>query len=205
MGCGRDPVVRSVPGLGCPPVRLDALEETGRLHFFYHSPDSCLPVRDVLNRQRKGHKTEPYLEKSAENYCRPCIQSNIRGFLRSNEKYLFLLTKRSKAADDDRQRYVVGFLTKRRCLKRAEHLAVQGPIKLVEFAEAFPLKRLRGAHEGFARRGFKKLTKQQTGQLIRHFSKCHDIFPECLREVRRLKSRLAKDRRRANCSDTCGS
>jgi hypothetical protein len=64
---------------------------------------------------------------------------------------------------------------------------------------------LRGAHEGFARRGFKKLTKEQTNQLVRHFRRCSNIFLKCLLEVRRLRSKLAKDRRRANCSDTCGN
>jgi len=32
------------------------LEEKGRLQFFFHSPSSELPIRDVLNEQKKGHK-----------------------------------------------------------------------------------------------------------------------------------------------------
>ena len=59
------------------------LEETGRLHFFYHSPSSQLPVRDVLDEQKHGYKTEPYIEKCAENYCLECYQDNIRGFCRA--------------------------------------------------------------------------------------------------------------------------
>ena len=59
------------------------LDETGRLHYFYHSPSSDLPIRDVLGEQGAGRKTEPYLERNAENYCRCCWQPNIVGFLKS--------------------------------------------------------------------------------------------------------------------------
>ena len=37
------------------------LEERGRLHFFYHSPSSQLPIRDVLGEQGHNKKTEPHI------------------------------------------------------------------------------------------------------------------------------------------------
>jgi hypothetical protein len=72
--------------------QLTNLKLEGRLQFFFHCPDSSLPIRDVRpvkNRRKK----EPHIEKNAENYCVKCYQNNIIGFLRSREKYLFLFTQ----------------------------------------------------------------------------------------------------------------
>ena len=199
MGCRSKSVMSPGADFRLPRVRAGALDETGRLHFFYHSRDSDLPVRDVLGRHGKGRKKEPYLEKSAENYCLPCLQNNIRGFLKSNEKYLFLLTRRSDCRDDKR-RYVVGYLTKRRGLRRAHlndkghiehHWAVQGPIILVSFDDAFPLMRLSGLSKSAAALlRFRRLNGEQTRHLLAHFKRGRNIFPDCLREVRRLNKKL---------------
>jgi len=212
MACGGKSLRRLVDLLEPRRVDPSSLEETGRLQFFYHSPDSELPVRDVLNKHGKGNKTEPHLEKSAENYCAPCLQKNIRGFLNSSEKYLFLFTRRSRGSD--RNRYVVGYLTKERRLRRFHrdengrekpHDAVKGPIKLVLFSEAFLLKNLTGLSESAAARlRFKKLNKVQTTELLEWFKKGRDIFRECLLEVCQLKRRL-NGRSDASRSHTCRS
>lgn len=208
MTCGNKPVG---PRAHPPAVCLDALEETGRLHFFYHSRDSDLPVRDVLDRHGKGLKKEPYLERSAENYCVPCLQKNICGFLKSNEKYLFLFTRRSDP-QGDKNRYVVGYLTKQRCLRRShldkgrrvQHWAVQGPIILVSFDEAFPLGRLSGLSESQSvHLRFKKVNEEQTRELLAHFRKRKNIFSKCLREVRKLNKMLINRGRDAGRPYTC--
>lgn len=212
MPCGGKSVRRREVGHRCPRVDARSLDETGRLHFFYHSPDSLFPVRDVLDRHGKGRKKEPHLEKNAENYCVPCLQKNIRGFLNSREKYLFLFTKRA-GCRDDQNRYVVGYLTKKKCLRRFHptekgklepHFAVQGPITLVSFDEAFLLRRLRGLSESASvHLRFRKLNEEQTRELLAHFEKCTDIFSECLREVRRLNKTLSVGERDANRSYSC--
>lgn len=72
---------------------FENLEEKGRLQYFFHSPSSKLPIRDVLNEQKRGYKTEPHIEIGAENYINRCYQSNnIMPFLKSKGKYLFLFT-----------------------------------------------------------------------------------------------------------------
>ena len=81
--------VRSGPDLGPPQVQARDLEETGRLHFFYHSRDSLLPVRDVLSQHRMGFKKEPYLERSAENYCVPCLQNTLGDSSRAKKSICF--------------------------------------------------------------------------------------------------------------------
>lgn len=213
MSSGGESQRPSNPGSKPPRVDAKSLEETGRLHFFYHSPDSSFPVRDVLNRHGKGLKTEPYLEKSAENYCQRCMQPNIKGFLKSNEKYLFLLTRRSDDRNDKR-RYIVGYLTKKKALLRSrrdesgetEHYwAVQGPIVLVPFSDALLQSDLTGLDEWSARRGTKRLNSQQTRRLLQHFGKSDNVFRHCLREVLRLKKRLANGKPAASCSHTCGN
>lgn len=207
MGCGDKSVRRLDVSSRCPRVDRSSLGETGRLHFFYHSPDSPLPVRDVLNGHGQGPKKEPHLEKRAENYCVPCLQKNIHGFLDSKEKYLFLFTRRSGPAAD-RERYIVGYLTKEKCLQRSyrnkPHLAVQGRIILVSFADAFRLKNLRGLSASAAiHLRFRKLNRDQTQDLLSHFKKRTDIFAKCLREVLRLKKELTKREANASCSNTC--
>ena len=68
------------------------LKPTGRLQFSFYSPSSDLPVRDVCNEQGHDYKTEPHLERNAENYVNKCYQKNIQGLLKHREKYLFLFT-----------------------------------------------------------------------------------------------------------------
>lgn len=53
------------------------LKEKGRLHFFYHSPLSSLPIRDVTDEQGAGCKTEPYVEHHAVNYLNRCNQMSL--------------------------------------------------------------------------------------------------------------------------------
>jgi hypothetical protein len=68
MSCCR----KSHRATGSRDFHLTHLDETGRLHYFYHSPSSDLPIRDVLGEQGAGRKTEPHLERNAENYCCCC-------------------------------------------------------------------------------------------------------------------------------------
>ncbi len=194
MGCGSKTTKKVADEFVPPPVRAEFLEETGRLQFFYHSPDSPLPVRDVLNQHRQGYKKEPHLEKSAENYCVPCLQRNIRGFLNSDEKYLFLFTRRSNPGNDQ-NRYIVGYLVKEKGLLRYHggkpHWAVKGRIFLFSFAQAFLLRDLRGISESAATHlRFRNLDKEQTRQLLTHFKRGRDIFQECKDEVLRLNEEL---------------
>lgn len=190
----------------CPNIDPRSLEETGRLHFFYHSPDSHFPIRDVRDSQGRGRKTEPYIEKQAENYCVPCLQSNIRGFLKSKEKYLFLFTRRSDDAGDG-ERYVVGYLTEKRCLHRTRRKearvnrwwAAQGQIKLVSFENAFPLNRIVGKKSALRYVRFKKLDEKKTAQILRHFRRKENILAACLSEVERLKTQLKIEKGKERC------
>lgn len=178
------------------------LEETGRLHFFYHSPSSQLPVRDVLDEQKHGYKTEPYIEKCAENYCLECYQDNIRGFLQSGERYLFLFTtcryKRSKHVG---QVYVVGYIKKRRCeLRPGGFYAAIGPVKLVSFNHAWSLGDSR--HDNNPRQMQKKLTLRKTQQILDHFEGKENILNRCRMAIKELQRQLPFEERR-NQAELC--
>jgi len=165
---------------------MKRLEETGRLHFFYHSPLSSLPIRDVTGR----HKSEPHIEKNAENYCVKCLQENIVGLLKSKGKYLFLFTRCMKRGTPHfDKRYVVGYIVKDRWLRRSHrsktHFAIQGRTKLVSFENAFPLAQLRPRTWRFLR--FGRLTPAETNRLLRKFGNAPSILRRCVRAVGALQ------------------
>lgn len=166
------------------------LEPIGRLQFFYHSPSSDLPVRDVNNEQGHGPKTEPHLERNAENYLSECYQTNILGLLKHREKYLFLFTTcRSRAAhmkEYEGGRYIVGYIQVKKFLPRQGFVAVQGPMRLVAFKDAFPLDRL-DPSPGHRHLRVRKLNAKETRCVLSHLRGAIQVKGACLREIKRLK------------------
>lgn len=191
MGCKR---TRSA-GVDDLDINLGDLDETGRLQYFYHSPSSDLPIRDVLNQLRQGYKTEPYLEKQAENYCCECMQSNIRGFLRSREKYLFLVTKcMKKDSQHFRKHYVVGYLKKSKTgyeLRPGGFYAARGDVRVYSFQDAFPLTSM--VNFRWSRR---EVNERITERILDHFSGRRGILSNCLAELKGLKRDLPEVERR---------
>jgi Nucleotide modification associated domain 3 len=159
------------------------LKRLGRLQFFFHCPQSALPIRDVVTRKKR----EPHIEKSAENYCVKCYQPNIVGFLKSSEKYLFLFTKcasREPALRKYRgRRFVVGYITKERWLPRRGHYAVQGFTKIVAFGDAFDLSKF-----GIEARHWrvKRFDQRETLLILEHLNRAKNIRRQCIQEIKRL-------------------
>jgi len=187
MTCGRESH-RATSSLD---FNLTDLDETGRLHYFYHSPSSDLPIRDVLGEQGAGRKTEPHLERNAENYCCRCWQSNIVGFLKSSERYLFLFTTcASKESKHKDKRYIVGYIRKERCIDRGGFWAVAGQTKVYSFDDAFPLRKL--SHATNARHVRRVLPKKQTARVLDNFARKPNILTACLSELSGLKEKLRR-------------
>jgi len=186
---------------GEPGFVFSDLTETGRLQFFYHSPSSTLPVRDLRGEQGQGKKSEPHIEKSAENYCACCHQPNILGFLKSREKYLFLFTT-CKAKDQSMgcfrgRRFVVGYMVKEKALWRGKQWAVKGATRLYSFADALPLSEVvKGGTSTHLR--LKKLGETETKELLCHFKGRRSRLKACIAEVKRLG---AKPRTRGSSCD----
>lgn len=177
-------------------VNLTDLDETGRLHFFYHSPSSPLPVRDVLNEQGEGYKTEPYIEKCAENYCCECNQRSVRGFLKSRERYLFLFTTcRDKQSKHAGKVLVVGYIEKERCeLRPGGFYAVIGPMRLVSFDKAYNLGE--SASDNNPRQLPKKCDARKTCHILRRLKTGTSILHRCREEAEKLKKRLSAEKRK---------
>ncbi len=196
MACKKTPVDlcrvdsrRRWRSLEDPIFRIPGADKRGRLHFFYHCAKSRLPVRDVIAKR----KTEPHIEKCAENYCQECMQKNIVGFLKSEEKYLFLFT-RCKWRDPrfQNQRFIVGYIRKDRALlcKRHSKLwwCVQGVTKLVSFENAYLLDRYVGGPFYKVIR-FKLLNEDQTAKVLEKLGDGRNILGKCKAEIERLVNR----------------
>ncbi|MBE2226870.1 MAG: hypothetical protein IAE93_05995 [Ignavibacteria bacterium] len=87
----------------------------GVIHYFYHCIGQELPVRDILNSNGKGHKTEPHYENLTENWFSECHNKRIKLANREMVDYLFLMTRfRNQNSNLNNKLLVVGYL------KRAE-------------------------------------------------------------------------------------
>jgi hypothetical protein len=161
----------------------DSLGTRGQLQFFFHAPESPLPVRDIVGKS----KTEPHLEKRAENYCNECYQRNISGFLNdSSRRYLFLFTKcrNEDLVDSYGTRYVVGYIEKENRLDMGDHVAAQGPTRVVDFEDAVPLSKVVDSYQ-YVRS--KVLDESTTSELVKRLAAGDNMLEECLSEVERLK------------------
>lgn len=159
------------------------LGNKGQLQFFYHAPESELPVRDIVGRS----KTEPHIEQQAENYCNECYQNNIRGFLKNDDRrYLFLFTncQNSDLEEHYNQRYIVGYIEKEHKLDMGDHWATQGRTRLVRFEDAVPLSKVVSSPR-FVR--MKKFSEETTQRIVNQLDNGRNILEECRKEIDRLK------------------
>lgn len=174
-------------------VNLKNLKEKGMLQYFYHSPLSILPIRDVSDELGKDHKTEPHIEIGAENYLENCYQPNIRRFLKSDAKYLFLLTTcRNRALPGHYgTQYIVGYIVKemwgRGLGQRKNSVFVRGKTKLYEFQYAMSSKELFG--KNLDRGGIMHnlwLDEKKTKEILEHLNNHSLCLRQCVQEIDRL-------------------
>lgn len=148
-----------------------------------------MPVRDISSR----NKTEPYIEYGhehgfeaeyvvgAENYCNRCYQNHIRAFIRSDRRYLILMTtpqNRSMA------RQLVGTMRKDEVIDQGDVQTVVGRTELYSFEDAIPASEL-GKHTG---RSGHLFNEEEMATVLDHFEGCRDIAQVCVEEVLQLKS-----------------
>jgi len=154
----------------------------GQLKWFFHSPHSEYPVRDIVNRG----KTEPYIEQEAENYCNHCYQPNVRTFAESDSRrYLFLFTRcENEDLHEHRERRIVGYIDKKRKLDMGDHVAAQGDVTLVAFEDSVDLV---GIVDSPTYVRSEVLDEETTQRLVDYFDGQENILEDCLEEVKRLK------------------
>lgn len=165
---------------------ISPIYNKGRVQFFYHSPSSKLPIRDVLNEQGKGHKTEPHIEIGAENYWNKCYQRNIIKPLRDNqEKYLFLMTtcRNETLTRHNGKRYIVGYIKHRESgvnIKDDNGKAVyfiKGDTYLFSFDDGYVYS-IKVRADG--------LDENETIKILNHFKGRKNVFEDCIKEIMRL-------------------
>ncbi len=171
------------------------LEPIGRLQFFYHSPSSELPVRDVRDEQGHGYKTEPHLEENAENFRNECCQkTNIQGLLKCREEYLFLFTTcKSRSAELEKfygERCIIGYLRVKRFLPRRGFIGVQGETRIVSFRGAYPLEML---DKNYRNIRVRRLSVEETKRVRNHLHRSKNIKGRCIGEIRRLEIGLRRE------------
>jgi len=170
-------------------VTLKGLKERGMLQYFYHSPSSKLPIRDVRNELKQGHKTEPHIEIGAENYLKCCYQPNIKSFLKCDAKYLFLFTMcRNRSLEFYGTQYIIGSIKKADWgIRDGKCWFVKGPTKIYHFEDSMSVKDIFGLN--LSRSGISKhkwVNKNLTKELLVHFEEKESILKECVREIANL-------------------
>lgn len=176
-------------------------DSQGMVQYFYHSPASLLPIRDLLNAQGMGFKREPHIEAGAENLLDSCYQRNIAIFARSIREYLFLVTKCSnRERPEYSKQYVVGYIQKRETGEKEGRVFVRGDVRLVSFEDSllvldvfgWNFNRLRLIRTPY-------VDAEKTKLMLNHFLGKQNILEECIREIGRI------DTERITCqSDICG-
>ncbi|MFH1322215.1 MAG: hypothetical protein ABIH80_00065 [Methanobacteriota archaeon] len=184
-------------------INLPKLEEKGMVQYFYHSPSSELPVRDILNEQKRGYKTEPHIEIGAENYCIDCYQRNIKSFVKRHEKYLFLLTacRNKKLNYHYGKQFIVGYIEKAEVIDRGRFLCIKGPTKIISFDDSIGVKDLFGKNFAQSENRGKTLSlsrdvfvdNQKTEEILKHFENRTNILIECIEEINKLDAKNVLD------------
>jgi len=158
----------------------------GMVQYFYHSPDSRLPIRDVLNRQGMGNKHEPHIEAGAENLLDSCYQPSIAGFARGQREYLFLITRCANPNIPqfyDKQ-YVVGYIHKQEVGQREGRVFVRGDTKLFSFSDSVPVFDLFGWNFNRPRLlAFRYVDSGKTSEIMNSFSGKRNVLEECIHEI----------------------
>ena len=173
-----------------PIIKIESghLKEKGRLQYFYHSPSSKLPIRDVMNEQGAGYKTEPHIEMGGENFLKTCFQSSIRSHALTDERYLFLMTtcRNQEFPDVYGTKSIVGYIDKKgsgiKMINGKEARFVFGETYMYPFGNAIPITEL--GYNWWTR--LRLVDEADTSRILERFSGLDNILHECIDEIERL-------------------
>ena len=160
----------------------ETLKEIGRLKFFYHYPNSKLPIRNVSERKKIGGKTEPHIEIGVENYLNRCYQDYLKNAMKNNEKYIFWMTTcESPSLPEYKKRMIVGYLV----LQDSEEIAqdrsfFKGEPFIFDFKDSLHVMEL--GYTAFPR--MQLVNEENTKKILAHFKGKEDIREECVEEIK---------------------
>lgn len=185
--------------------------KTGIVQYFYHYPESKLPIRDF------ARKTEPHIEIGAENYLRPCYQPNIKKFAAGKEekwkgRYLFLITtckhkELNKKFGNKTNQFIVGYIVKDEAYEINGRVFVKGCTCIYSFQDSILTKELFG--KNFDRSGNNGKTislmrnpfvdEEKTEDILRHFKNKGNILKKCILEMIFLENSIDKECLKDKC------
>lgn len=166
-------------------------KQTGMVQYFYHSPSSKLPIRDVLNEWGKGYKPEPHIEAGAENLLSSCYQRNIKKMAQSDRNYLFLITKcanpRMKNFYDNQ--YIIGYILKKETGERKGRIFIRGETFLFDFQDSLLTKAIFGWNFNQPKLcSMPYVDEEKTSRILGSFSGKENILEKCIHEIDMLDS-----------------
>jgi hypothetical protein len=161
-------------------------DKEGMVQYFYHSPASQLPIRDVLNQQGAGNKHEPHIEAGAENLLDSCYQRNVARFAQGERDYLFLVTRCANPVLklQYRNQYVVGYIKKQEVGERQGRVFVRGDTKLFSFLDSPQVLDIFGFN--FSRLHLNQrpyVDSEKTSRILDSFSGKTNILEDCIHEI----------------------
>ncbi|MGP8005098.1 MAG: hypothetical protein ACLPSL_14995 [Smithella sp.] len=192
----------------------------GVFQYFYHCSGEELPIRDILNRQKHGHKTEPHYENLTENWCSECMNGRIKSANHRNLKYLFLITRyRHDNHLRNGKLLVVGFLY------RADDKKVWHTLSESRLAEVDGFNSEKPEQCGFFVGDEKKshfvsadkafvlddvkngrwkyfAYEDEAGKIVDHLKKSKNILEELRKKVKEFENQTNKERHEKRCK-TC--
>lgn len=161
----------------------------GLVQYFYHSPSSMLPIRDVLDEQCQGNKTEPHIEIGAENFLNSCYQRNIQRLASSDMRYLFLITRCANPQIQDfySRQMIVGYMDRRATGQNKDRTFILGDTFLFSFQDSVLTKDIFGFSFNRPRLLARPdVNPKKTAELLDRFSGKPNVLEDCLEEIKRL-------------------
>jgi hypothetical protein len=193
----------------------------GVFQYFYHCSGEELPIRDILDTQKHGPKTEPHYENLTENWCNECMNGRIKSANRRGLNYLFLITRyqNNNHPEKNGKLLVVGFLYREEdkevwhTLSKSRLAEVDGfnlekpgecgffvgdekKSHFVSADKAFVLDDVKnGRWKYFA-------YEHEAHKIIRHLEKSKNILKELRKKAKKLKTQIKRNRHEKRCK-TC--
>jgi hypothetical protein len=165
-------------------MNQNELEEKGRLKFFYHCPESELPIRNVTDNDKNGLKTEPHIEIGVENYLNRCYQDYLQDAIDNNEKYIFWMTTcRNSKLPEYNERRIIGYLVLQESKEIDEdRFYFKGKAHIFSFEDSIQVKDL-----GYFAKPRKQLVEEENSKkILDHFKDKKNIVKECVKEIKKM-------------------
>ncbi len=164
----------------------------GKLCYFLCAQSSHLPIRDVLNEQKKGIKREPNYETQTYNLFAESNQRHVRAAVKAGCRYVFFVTRYKGKLSWCWNRYmVVGYYELDGWAPVGDRWAVRAShVRFVAAEDAFPVTRQTcfdwGTTYGSLRYLMQRFEGERLDRLLDHLQAKPDATASFVHETERL-------------------